>query len=154
MGRTSNKDREIRQKFNDYQPNKDLERFCYCLVTNQVRGNKDLAMTLTHVDKGKFYYAIRTNPLFCMWYLKLCMSILINNAEIPPYALLGAIMDKDVAALRLYYELTGQNKGEDKGSEHKTFIQIITYGNTNNPSASGGIQQPNPQVAIRDFKEV
>ena len=112
MGRLSNAQKELNNKFNNYRPSRDLEIFCHCLVTPEVKGNKKLAMELTKVDKGKFYWAIEHKPEFRLWFLDLCLRILINNAEIPPYALLGAIMDKDVGAIRLYYELTGKLNGK------------------------------------------
>jgi hypothetical protein len=94
----------------NYQPSKDLERFCQALILPDVKGNKSRASQLTNIDPGKFYYAYRTNSDFRLWFANLCFSVLGENAAIPPYALLGAIIDKDVQAIRTYYELTGKLK--------------------------------------------
>jgi len=101
---------EKKEKSHNYQPSRELELFCYALISEQVKGNKARAQELTRVDKGKFYYAWRHHAEFRAWYTKLCFDILTHNAAIPAYALLSAIVGKDVQAIRTYYELTGQLK--------------------------------------------
>jgi hypothetical protein len=99
-------------KITKYQPSRELELFCYALIHQDVKGNKEAAERLSGVKKGKFYWAYKTDEDFRHWYSELCFSILKHNEAIPPYALMGAIIDKDVSAIRTYYELIGKLKGQ------------------------------------------
>lgn len=104
--------KEKTEKISNYQPNRDLERFCYALVSEDIKGNKTAAQRLSKVDRCKFEYAWRTKPEFRKWYSDLCFTVLSKNSAIPAYALLGAIINKDVQAIRTFYELEGRlNKG-------------------------------------------
>ena len=107
------------EKSNTYQPNRDLEIFCYALVHQDVKGNKEAAERLSGVCKGKFYYHYKNDENFRRWYSELCFSILKHNEAIPPYALMGAIIDKDVQAIRTYYELIGKLKAQGVNIETK-----------------------------------
>jgi hypothetical protein len=98
------------KKVNDYQPSRELELFCQALVSEPVKGNKAGAERLTGINKFRFDHACRTNPEFREWYLKFCFDFLISHSAVPAYALLGKIMEKDVQAIRTFYEMTGQLK--------------------------------------------
>jgi len=116
------------ENLSKYQPPRDLEIYCLALVSQDVKGNKSAAQRLTKIDTGKFNYAWKTKQEFRLWYMNLCFDILASNSAIPPYALMSAILDKDVMAIRTYYELTGQLKnrlehsGEVKGGEQRIII--------------------------------
>lgn len=123
--------KELKENLNKYQPPRDLELFCYALISIDVKGNKRKAQELSKVDKGKFYYAYKTSEEFRHWFSELCFSILAQNEAIPPHALLGAISNRDVQAIRTYYELIGKLKskiehsGRVEGDGNKFIIQII-----------------------------
>lgn len=102
------KDEEIS---NAYEPKRDIKMFCYALVSEGVKGNKEAAERVSGVRKGKFYWLWRTEPRFRAWYHDLCLQILGTNAAIPPVALLGQIIRGDTQAIRTYYELIGKLKG-------------------------------------------
>ena len=109
-------------KLHEYQPDRELELFCYALIHQDVKGNKDAAERLSGVKKGKFYWAYKTNEAFRHWFSELCFSILKHNEAIPPYALMGAVIDKDVQAIRTYYELIGKLKNGGTVVDQSTHI--------------------------------
>ena len=104
-------------ELNKYKPKRELEIFAHALISQDVKGNELAAERLTKISRHKFRWAMQTSRDFRLWYSDLCFSILAKNEAIPPYALLGAILDKDVQAIRTYYELTGRlnNKIEHSG---------------------------------------
>lgn len=121
-----------------YQPPRDLELYCYALVSQDVKGNKLEAERVSKVDKGKFYWAWKNHPEFRAWYMDLCFQILTNNSAIPAYALMGSVIDKDVQAIRTFYELTGQLKnkvehsGEVKGGSPTLIVNVVSVGSDAN----------------------
>lgn len=118
---------KLAEKVDKYQPPRDLEIFCLALVHQDVKGNKLEAERLTKVSKSKFYYYYRTSEAFRHWYSELCFSILKLNEAIPPYALLGAVIERDVQAIRTYYELIGKLKGQ--AVNVNTQISTVVYPN-------------------------
>lgn len=122
----------MRENLNKYHPRRELEIFAYALVSIDIKGNELAAERLTKVGRFKFRYAMQTNPEFRQWYSDLCYQVLLKNEAIPTYALMGAIIDKDVQAIRTYYELIGKIKKQ--GDVNVT--QIVKTGAASNANGS------------------
>jgi len=72
-----------KKELNEYKPKRDLELFCYALISPDVKGNKDKAQQISGIDKGKFYWAWHNHPEFREWFSQLCFSVLKTNEAIP-----------------------------------------------------------------------
>jgi hypothetical protein len=102
--------RELIKKTHTYQPPEDLGRFVQALMTEEVKGNKVKAAALTRVRREKFYYHYRKDPEFREWVSEQCDVFRSHYEPVVGFALMGAIMEKDVMAIRTYYELAGKLK--------------------------------------------
>jgi hypothetical protein len=99
-----------KEKTHTYQPPEDLRRFVEVLLSEDVKGNKKLASELTHVRREKFYAHYRRNADFRAWVSEQCDMLLGHYEVIAGYSLLSALLQKDVMAIRTYYELRGKLK--------------------------------------------
>lgn len=107
-----------------YIPPIEMRHFVQALLSEQVKGNKTEAERRTGVSRGRFYYYFE-KPEFRKWFSGQCDLIFGRNEAIPPYALMNAIIQGDVQAIRTFYELRGKLKhqlehsGKIEGPEHR-----------------------------------
>ena len=102
--------KELVKKSYSYEPSQELRRFVEALLSEEVKGNKVKAESISHVARQRFYWNYKKHPEFREWFAEQCDLFLGNYEPVAGYALVGAMLKNDVQAIRTYYELRGKLK--------------------------------------------
>ena len=114
------------KKSHKYEPPEDLRRFVEVLLSEEVKGNKVKAESITHVSRGKFYWHYRKHSEFREWISDQCDLLLGRYEGIAVFSLLGALLKNDVQAIRTYYELRGKLKHIVKNESAMVEVKVPT----------------------------
>lgn len=92
----------------NYIPPVELRRFVQSLLSDEVKGNKVEAERVSGVRRNMFYYHLKNNPRFREWFYFECMENLKRDEDQVMIQLKQKIASGDLAAIKLYFELTGR----------------------------------------------
>ena len=96
----------------EYVPKQSLRLFVQALLSREVKGNKEEAQRVTGVYKGTFYWHLRHNVEFRLWFEAQCDRALMAIRATVDNSLLKEIKDGNVPAMRTYYEVIGKIKNK------------------------------------------
>jgi hypothetical protein len=115
---------DLPTKPNSYIPSVELRKYVSCLFHDDILGDKSLAMKMSGVDRGRFYYNMK-KPEFRKWFSDECDKFFENNNDIAATALIKKVRGGDVQAIRTFYELRGKLKQIGVSIEQHTHIAYV-----------------------------
>lgn len=100
-------------EFHDYIPTMKMRLYVGCLLSVEVKGNKEEATRRTGVSKQLFFYHLKSakdKDQFTAWYIDQCRKFIVSFRDRISVALIDKAASGDVSAIRLCFELMGDIK--------------------------------------------